>query len=86
LIVLLQGLDQCDKDILTTRLLTDANIMGDIDGELSLNQIRSVLADWKVLFYIFIYMGFIVSLFGFNSFLPIIINNMNYTERISFYS
>ena len=75
-----KGLDQCNKDILTTRLLADAKVIGDTNNESLSHQIRSVFLDWKVWFHIFIYMSATTPVYGINSLLPTIIKDMYHTN------
>jgi cyanate permease len=70
-----KGLDQCHKDILTAQLLADVKMSDDNDNETLFNQLRSVLLDWKMLFYMFINLGLAISLYSMNLFLPKIIED-----------
>jgi cyanate permease len=61
-------------------LLADAKVIGDDSNQSLSHQIRSVCLDWKVLFYIFIYMGATAPIYAINSFLPPIIEDMLHTN------
>lgn len=76
--LLVLGLDQCSKDILTERLITDAKVIGDADDEPLFRQIRSVCFNWKVWLYLLMYMGAATPIYGINAFLPTIIEDMSY--------
>lgn len=63
--------------MLTTRLLVDASATADIDDESACHHMRSILLDWKVLFYMFIYLGVLTSLYSFNILLPVIVKDVS---------
>lgn len=70
LVSMTEGLDQCERDILTARLRAHVKLFGDAASESSSGQIRLAFLDWKVWLYMLINFGSLTPVFCMSSFLP----------------
>ena len=75
--LILGGLDQCEKDMLTTRLLADGESTEDEENTSALRQIFSLFIDRKVLLYMLIYLCVITSSYSLNILLPVITEDLS---------
>ncbi len=82
-VIVIEGLDSIEKQILTNMLRDDAGVTNsesELSARLSWRQVRHTFVDWHVYLYVVITVGNLLAFKCFTVYLPTFVKDMGYTE------